>query len=106
MDLFGIQATFGDTFYFMLGALLLFLVLFLVYLWLSGWGRGPARRQFHLRRIDAYDATSEGLARAAETGRAVHTAPGTGGVGAEGVTTASTLAGMGVVESMARTAAT
>jgi hypothetical protein len=35
----------------------------------------------------------------------VHTSPGSGGVGAEGVTTASTLAGMGVVESMARTAA-
>ncbi|HET9493538.1 MAG TPA: DUF6754 domain-containing protein [Chloroflexia bacterium] len=105
MDIFGIQAKFGDTFFFMLGALLLFLVLFLVYLWLSGWGRGPARRRFHLRRIEAYEATSEGLARAAETGRAVHTSPGTGGVGAEGVTTASTLAGMGVVESMARTAA-
>ena len=105
MGNFGIEAKFGDTFYFMLGALLLFLVLFLVYLWLSGWGRGPARRRFHLRRIEAYEATSEGLARAAETGRAVHTSPGTGGVGAEGVTTASTLAGMGVVESMARTAA-
>lgn len=106
MDL-GIEAKFGDTFYFMMGALLLFLVLFIVYLWLSGWGRGPGapRRSFHLRCIDAYEATSEGLARAAETGRAVHTSPGSGGVGAEGVTTASTLAGMSVVESMARTAA-
>jgi hypothetical protein len=103
----GIEAEFGDTFYFMMGALLLFLVLFIVYLWLSGWGRGPSapRRRFHLRQIDAYEATSEGLARAAETGRAVHTSPGSGGVGAEGVTTASTLAGMGVVEAMARTAA-
>jgi hypothetical protein len=105
MDAFGIQAKFGDTFYFMMAALLLFLVLFLVYLWRSGWGRGTAGRRFHLRQIDAYEATSEGLARAAETGRAVHTSPGAGGVGAEGVTTASTLAGMGIVESMARTAA-
>ena len=52
MDL-GIEAKFGDTFYFMMGALLLFLVLFIVYLWLSGWGRGPGapRRSFHPRDI-------------------------------------------------------
>ncbi|MEO8285458.1 MAG: DUF6754 domain-containing protein [Chloroflexota bacterium] len=105
MDISNVQPAYGDTLYFMLGALVLFLVLFLVYLWRGGWGRKQAGMPFHLRTIPGYDATNEGLARAAETGRAVHTSPGTGGVGTEGVQSASTLAGMAVVESMARVAA-
>lgn len=107
-NLGNIEPAFGDALYLMLGSLVLFLVLFLVYLWRSGWGRktppGTAPR-FTLRPIPGYDATSEGLASAAETGRAVHTSPGTGGVGAQGVQTASTLAGLAIVESMARVSA-
>lgn len=97
---------FGDTLYFMLGALALFLSLFIAYLWRAGWGREKSeRRQFHLRPIQGYDATREGLARAAETGRAIHTSPGSGGVGAKGTTTAATLAGISLVEAMARVSA-
>lgn len=107
MNLSNIQPAFGDSLYIMLGALVLFLVLFMVYLWRAGWGRGGdgSRLRFNFRPIPGYDATSEGLARAAETGRAVHTSPGTGGVGGQGVDSATTLAGMGIVESMARVAA-
>jgi hypothetical protein len=91
----------------MLGALVFFLVFFLIYLWRGGWGRkGDGERlRFNFRAIPGYDATNEGLARSAETGRAVHTSPGTGGVGGQGMQSASTLAGMGLVESMARVAA-
>jgi hypothetical protein len=105
MDLRNIQPAYGDSLYIMLGALVLFLVFFLIYLWRAGWGRKRGGRRFNFRSIPGYDATNEGLARAAETGRAVHTSPGTGGVGAQGMQSASTLAGMGVVESMARVAA-
>src|SRR5947199_389726 len=51
------------------------------------------------------DAAREGLSRASETGRALHASPGTGGVRAGGTATASTLAGLAVVESMARASA-
>jgi hypothetical protein len=105
MDLRNVQPAYGDSLYIMLGALVLFLVFFLIYLWRAGWGRKGGGRRFNFRSIPGYDATNEGLARAAETGRAVHTSPGTGGVGAHGMQSASTLAGMGVVESMARVAA-
>jgi len=106
MDFSNIQPAYGDSLYIMLGALVVFLVLFLIYLWRAGWGRkGHVGRRFNFRSIAAYDATNEGLARAAETGRAVHTSPGTGGVGGAGIQSASTLAGMTVVESMARVAA-
>ncbi|HYP42004.1 MAG TPA: DUF6754 domain-containing protein [Chloroflexia bacterium] len=105
MDFTDISPAYGDLLFFMLGALLLFLVLFVVYLWLVGWGRKGQGANITLRPIPGYDATREGLATAAETGRAVHTSPGTGGVGARGVTTASTLAGMAIVESMARVSA-
>src|SRR5205823_8030284 len=53
----------------------------------------------------AYDAAREGLSSASETGRVLHTSPGTGGIRAGGVGTASTLAGMTIVESMARVSA-
>jgi hypothetical protein len=107
MDLSSIQPAYGDSLYIMLGALVLFLVFFLVYLWRAGWGRGldASKMRLNFRAIPGYDATNEGLARAAETGRAVHTSPGTGGVGGQGMQSASTLAGMGLVESMARVAA-
>jgi hypothetical protein len=106
MDLSNIQPAYGDSLYIMLGALVLFLVFFLIYLWRAGWGRrSGVGKRFHFRTIAGYDATNEGLARAAETGRAVHTSPGTGGVGGQGIQSASTLAGMSVVESMARVAA-
>lgn len=105
MNLSNIQPAYGDTLYIMLGALVLFLIFFLVYLWRAGWGRKGAVTQFTLRSIPGYDATNEGLARAAETGRAVHTSAGTGGVGAQGMQSASTLAGMALVESMSRVAA-
>ncbi len=100
-----ITPAYADALYIMLGALVLFLILFMVYLWRAGWGRPTPGTIFNLRPIPAYDATREGLAVAAETGRAVHTSPGSGGVGALGVTTASTLAGMALVESMARVSA-
>jgi hypothetical protein len=100
-----IAPAYGNALYLMLGALVLFLVLFLIHLWRGGWGRRMSGAVFSLRSIPAYDATREGLAVAAETGRAVHTSPGSGGVGALGLTTASTLAGMGLVESMARVSA-
>src|SRR5438309_1712212 len=58
-----------------------------------------------LRPIQAYSAAREGLARAAETGRAVHTSPGTGGISATSASTASTLAGLTLVEAMARVSA-
>src|SRR4051794_15302754 len=105
MNFENVQPAYGDTLYIMLGALVLFLVFFLVYLWRAGWGRKGGGMHFNLRSIPGYDATNEGLARAAETGRAVHTSPGTGGVGGQGVQSASTLAGMYLVESMARVAA-
>ncbi len=105
MNLNNISPAYGDTLYIMLGALLLFLALFVAYLWRAGWGRKGEGHTFTLRRIPAYEATREGLARAAETGRAVHTSPGSGGVGGNGVTTANTLAGITLVESMARVSA-
>lgn len=105
MNFSNISPAYGDALFLMLGALVVFLVLFLVYLWRAGWGHKGEGRAYSLRPIPGYDATREGLASAAETGRAVHTSPGTGGVGTRGVTTASTLAGMAVVESMARVSA-
>jgi hypothetical protein len=89
----------------MLGALLLFLVLFVIYLYRSGWGTSKREEHFNLRSIPAYDATREGLAVAAETGRSIHTSPGSGGVGSGDISTASTLAGMVIVEAMARVGA-
>src|SRR4051812_50102459 len=95
MDLSNIQPAYGDSLYIMLGALVLFLVLFLIYLWRAGWGRkGNVGRRFNFRLIPAYAATNEGLARAAETGRAVHTSPGTGGGGGQGTQSARQPAGM------------
>src|SRR4051812_20126957 len=103
MDL-QISPAYGDTLFMMLGVLALFLVLFVVYL-----QRTSSRRRDEagagLRPIQAYRAAREGLARAAETGRALHTSPGSGSVGLGGVETASTLAGMNMVESMARVSA-
>jgi hypothetical protein len=103
-----IEPAYGSALLVMLGALVLFLVLFLVYLWQSGWGRrDPASAEpvHRLRPIAGYEAANEGLALSAETGRAVHTSPGTGSVGAQGIGSAATLAGMAVVESMARVSA-
>lgn len=103
-----IEPAYGNSLLVMLGALVLFLVLFLVYLWRSGWGKKPeegAPAKFNLRPISGYEAANEGLALSAETGRAVHTSPGTGSVGAQGLGSAATLAGMSVVESMARVSA-
>jgi hypothetical protein len=100
-----VSPAYGDALYLMLGALTLFLVLFTVYLWRTGWGRKGYSRLFTLRPLRAYDAAREGLSRASETGRALHASPGTGGVRAGGTATASTLAGMTVVESMARASA-
>lgn len=97
-----LQPAYGDALYIMLGLLVVFLVLFVVYLWVAGWSRPGRKRVFPLRAIKGYDATREGLSSAAETGNAVHTSPGAGGVGSGGVITAATLAGMNVVESMAR----
>jgi hypothetical protein len=105
MDLSAIGPAYGSALYVMLGALVVFLVLFLVYLWRAGWGRPAPGRDFAIRRIRAFDAARQGLARSAETGRAVHTSPGAGAVQAGGATTASTLAGMAIVESMARVSA-
>jgi hypothetical protein len=100
-----VSPAYGDALYLMLAALGIFLVIFTIYLWRVGWGRkGPGQR-FTLRPIRAYDAAREGLSRASETGRALHASPGTGGVRAGGVGTAATLAGMAVVESMARASA-
>lgn len=100
-----ITPAYGDALYLMLGALGLFLLLFLLYLWWIGWGRKEQGKQFTLRRIRGYEAAREGLSRAAETGRALHTSPGTGGVSASGASTASTLAGLAIVESMAHASA-
>ena len=103
-----VEPAYGSALLVMLGALVLFLVLFLVYLWRSGWGRkdvsrtGPA---YTLRPIAGYEAANEGLTLSAETGKTVHTSPGTGGVGTQGIGSAATLAGMAVVESMARVSA-
>lgn len=105
MDFSNIGPAYGDALYIMLGLLVVFLVLYVVYLWRAGWGRGGQGRTFTLRRIPGYDATREGLSTAAETGNAVHTSPGSGGVGGRGSTTAATLAGMNVVESMSRVGA-
>lgn len=100
-----ITRAYGDTLNLMLGGLALFLVFFLLYLWRIGWGRKGQGAQVTLRPIRGYDAAREGLSRAAETGRALHTSPGTGGVRASGASTASTLAGMAIVESMAHASA-
>ncbi len=106
MDLH-ITLAYGDDLYLMVGALVVFLVFFIGYLWrIDQKGkRGDQGRQFALRPIQAYIAAREGLARAAETGRAVHTSPGTGSIGSTGATTASTLAGLTLVEAMARVSA-
>jgi len=102
---FSISPAYGSALFLMLGALLLFLVFFIVYLYRSGWGSSKRKERFELRSIPAYNATRQGLAIAAETGRAVHTSPGSGGVGSGDIATASTLAGMAIVESMARVGA-
>lgn len=103
-----VSPAYGSALLIMLGALALFLVLFLVYLWRSGWGKlmEPGQEtKYKLRHIPGYEAANEGLALSAETGRSIHTSPGTGSVGAQGVGSAATLAGMSVVESMARVSA-
>ena len=105
MDFSSIAPAYGTALYLMLGALLIFLVLFVVYLYRSGWGTSKREEHFNLRSIPAYDATREGLAVAAETGRSIHTSPGSGGVGSGDISTASTLAGMVIVEAMARVGA-
>ncbi len=105
MDMSNFQPAYGDALYIMLGVLVVFLVLFVIYLWSAGWARPGKGRAFPLRIIPGYDATREGLASAAETGNAVHTSPGAGGVGSGGVTTVATLAGLNIVESMARVGA-
>lgn len=105
MDLTNLQPAYGDALYIMLGMLVVFLVLFVIYLWSAGWARPGKGRIFPLRTIPGYDATREGLSSAAETGNAVHTSPGAGGIGSGGVTTAATLAGLNIVESMARVGA-
>lgn len=105
MDPSNIAPAYGSALYLMLGALLIFLVLFVIYLYRSGWGSSKRHDHFNLRSIPAYDATREGLAVAAETGRSIHTSPGSGGVGSGDISTASTLAGMVIVEAMARVGA-
>src|SRR4051794_25314024 len=102
-----ISPFYGDNLIFMIGALVVFLIFFISYLWRidrQGRGQGPSK-QYRLRPIRAFSAAREGLARSAETGRAVHTSPGTGSIGSQGTTTASTLAGLTLVESMARVSA-
>jgi hypothetical protein len=112
MGLDNVSPAYGDALYLMLGVLLLFMVFYLIALWRGGWGGGRggtrqtgARPATGLRSIPAYEATRKGLAVAAETGRAIHTSPGTGVVGAGDAGTAATLAGLLVTESMARVGA-
>jgi hypothetical protein len=100
-----ISPAYGNALPIMLGVLVLFLALFGLFLWRAGWQRRGQGQRFALRPIPGYESAREGLARAAETGRAVHTSPGTGGLHTGDVTAASTLAGMTVVESMARVSA-
>src|SRR6186997_878169 len=103
MNLPDISLAYGDTFFFMVGALVLFVALFVFYLSrLERRGKQGQIEGFGMRTIEAYNAAREGLSRAAETGRAVHTSPGTGSVGGGGSSTASTLAGLTLVETMAR----
>jgi hypothetical protein len=113
MGLENISPAYGDVLYLMLGGLLLFMVFYLISLWRGG-GLGTAgpgkhepgsSRGANFRSIPAYEATREGLALAAETGRAIHTSPGTGVIGAGDIGTAATLAGMQVTESMSRVGA-
>jgi hypothetical protein len=106
MSFLDISLAYGDTFYFMVGALVLFVALFIMYL--SKLDRRDKRYQagvFSMRHIQPYNAAREGLSRAAETGRAVHTSPGTGSIASGGAATASTLAGLTLVETMARVSA-
>ncbi len=103
-----VEPAYGSALLVMLGGLVLFLVLFLIYLWRSGWGQKATTKTasaYTLRPIAGYEAANEGLALSAETGRAVHISPGTGSVGTQGVGSAATLAGMAVVEFMARVSA-
>jgi hypothetical protein len=100
-----ISLAYGDNFYLMIGALVAFLLLFSLYVRrVSSKSKQGQGGYFALRDIQAYNAAREGLSRAAETGRAVHTSPGTGSIGG-GPTTASTLAGLTLVEAMARVSA-
>jgi len=105
LDFNNITPAYGDVIFLMLGALLLFLVLFLIFLRRAGRKAQGQAKPISLRTIPAYDSTREGFSRAAETGNAVHTSPGSGGIGARGVTTAATLAGLSIVESMSRVSA-
>jgi hypothetical protein len=105
MDLGNVTPAYGDALYLMMGALLIFLVLFALYLWQAGRPSQSGTAPPSLRSIPGYDATRTGLAVAAETGRAVHTSPGAGSIGEGDVGTAATLAGMTLTESMARVAA-
>lgn len=103
MALDNIAPAYGDALYLMLGALLIFLSVYLVSLWRRGRASsGRGLQQPGLRPIPGYDATREGLAIAAETGRAIHTSPGAGTIGEGNVGTAATIAGMTLIESMAR----
>ncbi|HUP27162.1 MAG TPA: DUF6754 domain-containing protein [Chloroflexia bacterium] len=105
MDVQGISPAFGDTSYLMLGALLLFLILFAAYLRREGRRRKSNGAPTALRPIAGYARAREGFATAAETGRAVHVSPGTGSFTDTGVRAASTLAGMSVVEAVSRVSA-
>ena len=105
MDVSGVSPAYGDTSYIMLGLLLLLLLLFAYNLWRQGRIRRARGAATSIRPIVAYDAARQGFATAAETGRAVHVSPGTGDVGSGSVNAASTLAGLSVVEAVARVSA-
>ncbi len=105
MDVNDISPAYGETSYIMLGLLLLFLLLFIYNLWRQGRIRRSQGAAASIRPIPAYDAAQQGFATAAETGRAVHVSPGTGDLSSGGVNAASTLAGMSVVEAVARVSA-
>jgi hypothetical protein len=105
-----VTPAYGEAILLMLGALLVFLGFFLFALWRGGYilAKRDAKGEpgvLNLRVIPGYEATREGLAIAAETGRAIHTSPGTGVIGAGDTGTAATLAGLYVTESMARVGA-
>ena len=105
MNLLDVSPAYGGNLYLMIGALVTFLALFVLYARrVSSKSKQGHGGQFALRDIQAYNAARDGLSRAAETGRAVHTSPGTGSIGG-GQTTASTLAGLTLVEAMARVSA-
>lgn len=87
-----------------LGLMIALLAVFTILILLAT-GRNRRGQSPTLRPIAGYEVARNAIARAAESGRPLHLAPGPGAAGESGTATAQTLAGLALVEPLSRQAA-